>query len=300
MNFQEFTKHVLGEITQRVNGACKVEIQKVKKNNDVVLHGLTFFTDQTNFAPTIYLEGYYEMHRHQISMEQIVDHIWKMYQDSLPDADIDMSFLCNFESVKDRVVYRLIHAERNKELLEETPHILIWDLAICFYYDFWSEKLGEGMIRIHNSLMESWDVDCQTLMHLAQDNTPKLIPMTFLSMHEVLRQLDPEYELSDSMQEDLYVLSNQQKVFGATSILYPGVLEEVAQVLQSDFYVLPSSVHEVLILKKERYDVMKRDGVILHEMIQSINEQQLSAEDVLSDYPYFYNYADGKLIQLVE
>ena len=67
-----------------------------------------------------------------------------------------MDFFKDFEKVKDRIVYRLIHAGRNKELLDEIPHIPFWDLAICFSYSFWSEELGDGMILIRNEHMESW------------------------------------------------------------------------------------------------------------------------------------------------
>ena len=183
-------------------------------------------------------------------------------------------------------------------MLQDIPHLPFWDLAICFSYAFWSEELGDGMILIHNNHMENWNVNYRQLMQLAEVNTPRLFPATFYGINEVLKQMHVDIDLSECKEEQLFVLTNRQKIYGASAILYPQTLNYVAEQLKSDFYILPSSIHEVLILGKERFQELQKEGKILHEMIREINYVQLSPEEVLSDYPYFYDRSEHKLMQI--
>lgn len=299
MNFEEFTEKILEEISKKMKNEGNAEIQRIRKNNDVVLFGLTIYSAKSNVVPTIYLESFYELYQKQVPIELIADKIWSVYEENLPKENIDLEFLKDFEQVKDRIVYRLVHAERNRGLLKEVPHILFWDLAICFCYAFWSEELGEGMILIHNAQMDSWGVNSQILMHLAEENTPKLFPMCFCSMREMLQQMEFEFDLSEWEDEQLYVLSNNTRTYGASVVLYPETLTYIADRLQCDFYILPSSVHEMLVLKKEKYDTLQNEGKVMHEMIKCINQEQLSPEEVLSDYPFYYDRLEGKLRQII-
>ncbi len=298
MKFQEFTEKVLEKMKECLGESYETEIQQIRKNNDVLLHGLTIRSKQSNIVPTIYLESFYELYQNDVSLENIVSKIYNIYQESLPKENIDMNFFKDFNKVKDRIVYRLVHAKRNRELLQDVPYIPFWDLAICFSYAFWSEELGDGMILIHNNHMEEWGVNYHQLMQLAEVNTPRLFPVTFYGINEVLKQMHLEIDLSECGEEQLYVLTNRQKIYGAAVILYPQALTWIAEQLKSDFYILPSSIHEVLVLRKERFHELQREGKILHEMIRDINIIQLSAEEVLSDYPYFYDRSERKLIQI--
>jgi len=298
MKFEEFTKAVKEKLQENLGESYKVEIQQVRKNNDVLLCGLTIHSKETNIIPTIYLEAFYELYKNDMPMEKIIKKIFNTYKESLPRENIDMNFFKDFEKVKDRIVYRLIHGERNRELLKDIPHIPFWDLAICFSYAFHSEELGDGMILIHNDHMENWNVNHSQLMQLAEVNTPRLFPAAFYGINEVLKQMHVDIDLSECVDEQLYVLTNRKKIYGAATILYPGTLGFVAEQLKSDFYILPSSIHEVLILRKERFQELQQEGKFLHKIIRDINYVELAAEEVLSDYPYFYDRAEHKLMQI--
>ena len=298
MKFQEFTEEVKEKMKELMDESFVIEIQKIRKNNDVVLHGLTIRDPGRNIIPTIYLESFYEYYQNGASFDDVVDKISLIYTESMPKDHVNMDFFGDFEKVRDRIVYRLINAEKNEELLKDIPYIPFHDLAICFCYSFWSPELGDGMILIHNNHMEEWGITHKQLLHLAERNTPELLPISFFGIHEVLRQLNVELELEENEEEQLYVLSNQQRNYGAAVMLYPEALYWVAEQLQSDYYIIPSSVHEVLILRKERFQALQREGIVLQAMIQEINEDQVSAEEVLSDCPYFYDRTECRLLRI--
>ncbi|MCP1101748.1 hypothetical protein M2454_001280 [Aequitasia blattaphilus] len=189
------------------------------------------------------------------------------------------------EEVKDRIIFQLINPHRNQELLRDTPHILYLDLAIvfCVYYE------QRAMI-IKENLSHLWKLNTETLYRIARENTERLLPSDFTSIEEVLTRLTgcemkPEEEI-------MYILSNKQGIWGAASILYQGELKEIGKTLEEDYYVLPSSIHEVIIVPKSK--AISRED--LDAMIQEINETQVGEQEVLSNHAYYYNREKEELM----
>lgn len=285
----KFLEIIKEEICKRVGEEICVNTRKVRKNNNVVYLAVLLQQKDQNIAPTIYLNDFYEAYQQGESPEAITDKILEIYEQGKVDEPVDMDFFLDFEKVKDRIAYRLINADKNKELLEKVPHIIYMDLAICFYYAFHDNVLGEGMILIYNSHMDMWKTSHEELMQLAERNTPELFPELLVTMEEILGDI-----FEGQMSSKLYVLSNQQKCHGAAALLYPGILQEAAAKLGGDYYVLPSSVHEVLLLKKQEYE----DSGVLQDMIEDANANHVLEEEVLSDNLYYYDVVEEKLIQV--
>lgn len=301
MTLEEFINVVSARVQGITGGETRVDVHEVRKNNNVLLHGMTILRRGQSVSPTIYLDSFYEMLCDGMEMEYIVRRILEVYVRGLPKGQVDMEFFRDFARVKDRIVYRLINRDKNRELLERIPHVEFLDLAICFYYSYDHPELGNGMIQIHNSHMDMWKTSHRELIQLAELNTPRLMPYHFSSMDNALKGvLDDKAleELRESQQETnkyLYVLSNTRRCQGAAVILYPGVLAKAALQLKGSFYILPSSIHEVILLPDDGHD----SGGGLHEMIAEINQSQLREEDVLSDYAYRYDAAAGNVTEVL-
>lgn len=294
MSEKDFLLKVRLELEKRLGEDAHVKLQKVRKNNNVMYNGFIIQRKDSNISPTIYMDSFYEMYERGERIERIVERILQVYQNGTAKKPIDMSFFMNFAEVKDRIVYRIINVKRNKELLEEVPHILYLDLAICFYYAFYNEELGEGMIMIQNSHMDMWRTTHQELMKLATENTPKLFPPVFITLDTIIQNMHETKEEEWLAASGFYILTNRQKCQGAASVLYPEILEHIAEKLDGNFYVIPSSIHEVILFK----DQGREDWRYLQEMIAEANSTQLLEEDILSDYPYYYNQKDKKLSQI--
>ncbi len=120
--------------------------------------------------------------------------------------------------------------------------------------------------------------------------TPELLPSDFRSMESVIEELADQPQ--PPKKGEMYVLSNQIRSFGAAVILYPGRLKRVAALLGESYYILPSSVHEVIIVPEREVP-----GVpVLNEMITEINEIHVEPEEVLADHAYYYSHASGELM----
>lgn len=295
MEIKKFAEKIERAVATVLGEEYQVRLQEVQKNNGVLLQGLIITRKEQNVSPTIYLQPFWEAYEGGVTLTELVRRIIQIYREDTPTESVDMSFFREFEMVKDRICYRLIHGEANAELLKRIPHVPFLDLTICFYYAYESTVLGRGSILIHNSHMELWDTTTAELMRLAQENTPRLFPWECGSMEVVVRELmqEPECQgqVSDEMEElqlidmPMYILGNQQRTHGAACVLYPDLLTRLGEKLGANFYILPSSVHEVILLA----DSGKEDPQALKDMISEVNRTQVDPEEVLSDSLYYFD-----------
>lgn len=300
MELNEFTNKVRKAVEKEFGEKYQVELKEVRKNNGVVLHGLLIVSAERNVIPTIYLDSFWEAYEGGVTFTEIVGRLVEIYRRETSGKNINMDFFREFEKVKDRICYRLIGKKSNEALLSDIPHIDFLDLAICFFYAYKGAELGEGSILIHNSHMQLWQTNTLELWQLAGVNTPKLFPARIFSMEEVLEELFEEQEEPVSGVEEyrqfldympMKILSNEQKTQGAACILYEGCLEKLTENYGKSFYVLPSSVHEVILLS----DSGKEAAEELKSMIHDVNRTQVSPEEVLSDSLYYFDSKEKKL-----
>lgn len=302
MEFTNFTTLVRNEVEKRAGENYHVKLNDVVKNNGIILRGITLMQDDSNISPTIYLNPYYDAYENgETTLGTVIDEVIDTYERNKVNRSIDMRFFLDYDSVKTRITYKLINTEKNKELLDDIPHIPFHDLSIVFQCLISGERFGNATILIHNVHLWLWKVNARELYERAMENTPVLQGYDVTDMNTVLEEMrafegteDTEYEEDIQQQVPMYVLSNKSRVHGAACILYPDILKDFAAVVEKDLYVLPSSIHEVILLPAEGTE----DSEQLKAMVHEINESQVEDEEVLSDSVYFYRRRDDAFYQL--
>ena len=288
MEYQSFLTVVREEVEKRTGVNYKVRVNDIMKNNGVILNGLTVMGEQCNISPTIYLNGFYEAYESGVmTLGGVVDEVMEIYERNKVNQSVDMNSFMKYELVRDKITYKLVHAKKNYELLTDVPYIRLHDLAIVFQCLVAEESMGNATILIHNAHLKLWGIDQKQLYQDAITNTPYLQPCEITAMQDIIRQL---LEMEDDLPIEegrmpMYVLSNKTRIFGAACLLYPDVLKNFAKELESDLYILPSSVHEVILLPADEVE----DAAELVKMVCEINETQLKEEEVLSNSVYFYS-----------
>lgn len=299
MEINEFAAKVCNAVKKELGAGYRVECKEVRKNNGVILHGLLVLGEDQNVAPTIYLDTFLEAYEAGATFQSVFQRLMEICREDMLKGAVDMEFFRSFDRVRDRICYRLIGRKGNEELLEDIPYIEFLDLAICFYYAYQGDALGEGTILIHNSHLELWDTCTAELFGLAKRNTQKLFPWACSSLTEVLGEIaGQDSSLEDASQQEeflqempLRVLSNEKRTHGAVCMLYPGVLEGLAAKEGRNFYILPSSVHEVILLA----DTGTGSAGELKKMVTEVNCTQVAPEEVLSDSLYYYDSTDKRV-----
>lgn len=263
-----------------------VEINKVMKSNDTECVGIVIRKEGSNIAPNIYLETCYNDYiNNGIDLYDICTGIANArMQHDAPDIDTDN--LDNLDKMKDKILPRLVNAKLNAEYLANKPHKFIEDLAVMYI----ARLADDASMPITDSLLDRYGITTDELDKIAMDNLAKS-EVEFKSMYDMMREMIPE-DMWDELPPDdgmMHVLTNKSKVYGASAILDKSTMDKIVDKLGSGFAIIPSSVHEVIILKV----VDNMDVNDLKSMIGTVNTEQLEAKDILSDHPYIYNKKSG-------
>lgn len=329
MNFTAFQKQVAGKMRERLGTEVRVEPNRIIKNNGVVWNGLTVSREGSNIAPTIYLDELYKEYCDGRTLRSIVGQVMRVYEKSCIKGSVCMDFFRDYEQVRGKIVYRLVNYRRNKKQLAKMPHICFLDMAVIFACTMMNDQMTNASILISNDHCTMWDVDTDRLLEEAVKNTPRYHRVCVRDMEEVIRDMFEEQlqeevenfcskklwdgsrqeadEWADKMRRELeeelerergrtsmYVMGSISKQYGAGTILYPGVLMEFAQEKERNFFILPCSVHEVILVPDGGRESAER----LQLMVREVNETQLEEEDILSDSVYYFDRSTGKVTLL--
>lgn len=306
-NFERFMKLVVARLYNRFHGEKEFRVESIPKNNGIMLKGLAAVKNGEAISPVVYLEDYFERYEEGVSMEMIVNELYDMFN-TFEKPDFSVDILEDFESLKDKVFYKLVNYQMNQKVLKTIPHVRFLDLAVIFNAMAGQDEKGQYMARIENKHMKSWGTNVKTLYALAEKNTPRLFPRTLESMPEIMERVAREHLRKDYDEEfleelfgdvrlnqkasPLYVLGNQCGTGGAAAMLYKGVLKDFADKVEKDLVILPSSIHEVLLIPYEE----KLEMESLRDMVRGINKREVPESDVLSNSVYLYQRDSDSVI----
>ena len=320
MNYQEFLEYIkenLAEVMESYIHICKeeekeckesykIELHKVIKNNGIVLDGITIRKEEEKVTPNIYLNSYFESYQMGKPLSIIMEEIIYQYQRAKEESDFEVEDITDFTSVKNQIVLRLVNYERNKEQLKNCPHKKYMDLAITFRYIAGKNQLGIASSLISNAEFGIWNIELDELYQIALFNTMREFPWQMDSLAKVisdcLKQKNQEIlpkEILADMREfkdkenrvNMYVLTNDTGINGATCILYDNVLKNFAKVQDSNIFILPSSIHEVMLVPENT----ETEPEFLTSLVVEANNSAVGLIDLLSDNIYYYDREKDKV-----
>lgn len=271
------------------------------KNNDTTRCGIVFQIPDEAAAPTVYVDDFYDDYlAKKITIAEISEEIVKLLKNIRKKTRQYASLALDFESCREKIIYRLVSGQANEQILEGTPYLPFLDFAVTFYIVCSSTERGLESIRITNELLCQWEIGVKELMACAEKNTPVLFPPRIEPLQDVLAgylacgtrggSMD---DASDDENVDVFgmmLLTNRQGINGASALLYPGLLKDLADRYETDIYLIPSSIHEFLLLPSSEHMNLSE----LTDMIREINRNHVHPEEVLSDHAYFYSKKEAK------
>lgn len=296
-NFYEFTEQLKCRLYKKLGEDTKIDVHETMKNNGVVYGAMAILQKDCNISPNIRLDEYYHSYLEGESIEEIARDILEIYDRSKKEK-VDITFFTDFCRAKEHIMFKIVGYDQNRERLKKIPHIKFLDLALTFYFSLEIPELGAGnaSVQIETEHLKMWNIDEGNLYDLALENTVRAMPVRCQAISDVIlailyqEGIEPEEKAIEEFKEKsinvpMYVLSNSKNYFGAAVIYYPGVLKKMAKALGRDLIILPSSVHEVILLPATG----REDFQELDEMIRDINTHQVADEEILSDHMYYYD-----------
>ena len=313
MNFDLFKESVIQILQENLGGEYKIYSDNMLKNNGVELTGIIIQKSGQNASPTIYINELFEEYQRGISLRKITETILQIHKQSCYEQFVDLHKFRSYEEAKEQIVFKLIHKEKNEKLLEKVPYRIFHNLAIVFYYVVNEPPFyGKASILITNKHLEYWKVDEEEFCRNAICNTPRILPPQIQNIEDVMKGLLKNEGTKDEMVEQLmtglkkeiagvdkipmYVLSNTQKLQGAACMLYPEVIRNFAKAFHSNVYILPSSIHEVILLPED--ECYRKEELLT--MVTEINATQVDRCEVLADAVYFFDLEKNEILQLFQ
>ena len=290
MEYKEFVEYIKMNAGYIAGEGGNITINHVIKNNGCEMDGLVIMEKGKDIAPTIYLDSLYELYTNGENIKNIIRQIEVIYEQNKNNVTFDVNILKHFDTIKDKIVYKVVNYRSNEKLLEQVPHKRILDLAVVFYCLLDNEYGRSATALIYNNNLKNLNVTIDDVYKAALKNTPDLLHSKISSMATLFEKCGvnvdgEEVDLKDYVPSDMYVLTNESKLNGAACILYENVLYDFAQKLGADLYILPSSVHEVILLPK--LSMFEKDELV--NMVKEVNTEGVAADEVLSDHVYEYN-----------
>lgn len=293
MTYNEFQNKLIELLKEKLNENTEVSIHKALKNNNCTLTGIIINDQKVNASPVIYLEEFFEQYLHGASFEKITTDILEIYKKTKCKNSLNTKIFKNYDRIKNKIVFKIINTKKNKELLKDTPHIHFLDLSIVFYALLDANENGTATMLVRHENMEMWGVNVHILLADAMKNVELLLPPELVAMQNMLDKITSPCSKPENILQTkqitgtgvMYILSNNLCNFGAACILYPGIFQLIGNILTSSYYILPSSMHETIILHSDAALSIEE----MNSMVREINTNQVQICDHLSDHVYFYD-----------
>ena len=249
MNFQDFKNEIPKMIQQKLNNAYTVSLQEVIKTNDQIYTGIIIRKENEDVIPTIYLEEFFHQYLAGKSLNEITDNILSVYINAFqhiptPKTPSRDDFIKNLTPT-------VVNADLNKALLKDLPHIRFEDLAVYLRYCFNESDDHQMSVKVTNNLLAFYNLTKDEAMEYAIDNLDHS-KFQFKPLYQILNSIVNIDDFDEF--PAIFVVTNQNNIYGASCMASKKILSKIADEVLGDYYILPSSVHEILIVPKSFID----------------------------------------------
>lgn len=307
--YKKFCEDVLASVTQTIAntgiGIAEVLLTETSKMNDPGAQAiLAKFDKESNISPSIYLTPLYESYKEgDASMGEITYRIVDTFVEARNAKVSFQATTITPENAREHLYLQVVNRENNAELAKECAHYDIPGTDLMAI-PRWRTDMGNGTIgsilvkhELQTSMLKMTD---EEVLSMARENTMRNETYSVKGMSEVMRQMMsremPEELVAEMMPlvegpEHMYVLGNESGFGGASVLLSKETLMAARERIGEDFYIIPSSLHEVLCVPKSTV----RNPSDLQEMCRDVNHTQVALDEQLGENIF---YCDGKKLNI--
>ena len=253
------------EIAEVIGGTA----QEVKKNNGMVLIGITIKDSENNLVPCVYIDNMFD---EGLSIAEAVNEVKRIAQKN-PAPNFDPSTLTDFNKAKQFLSLRLYNTDNEYEIYKSASEFGFDDLIII---PVLTGFIPNASVKVRESLIKTWGVSEDEVFAMAKANM-NVDDYEIIDMNEMLKMLGAPV-LEDNI--DMYVLSNKDRMFGAIGAIV--LRDKLKEMFPDGYIVIPSSVHEIIILP------YIEENEELKQIINEVNTTEMAPDEVLGDKPYIF------------
>lgn len=279
------------QVQNLVGEGYTVSENTVSKNNGVVLRAVIIHADGENVSSIIYVDDKLDAVREGYSgLPDVAKEVAKIYEENKNPGFADVKNIISRDYILDSVQYKLVNREKNQNLLEKVPHRDFLDLAVLYQTTSYQGE-GTASVTVTNDMIKAGSINYDKLERAAHHNTEVCSLFNIMAIEDVLaKTVGCTTEQLKITNYPMYVMGSFNHINGATIMLYDRYFESLAKLLEDDLYILPSSIHEVLAIPATG---AKKES--LRYMVKSVNENEVTSEEFLSNNVYQYSRKTRKI-----
>lgn len=298
---EKFQQEIVNRLQEHYGEEAEIITHEVVKNNDCKYHAVSALLDGIDIGVNLYMEEFYEEYQSGTSMDAIIKHMITIIEGMREKSYINeknlIEAMSNYPYMRENIIIRLLNREHNEEYLENKVYVPFLDLAAVVFVMMNQDENGISTLAIPRKIFEEWNIPIADVFKDALEETIKRFPAVTESFQKLLTEL--EMDVGKMLQDDfaemmnppiqeemknIFIITNKAKINGAAVLLYPNVLKELAEQLRSDkLYILPSSIHELIVL--DECDSIEQ----LQQMVHHVNQSMVLETERLSDNVYIYD-----------
>lgn len=294
MVMTEFKEKILEGLREKLGNDVVVSNMNVVKNNDIKLTGIRFISKQSEASPILYFDNLYQKFEEcGQDFDETLKYAVEFYEQNRVTDIPPVRWILEYENVKNLLGVRLVNKELNNDYLVDKPYKEFLDLAVIFTIDLAIFGNAAAVTLVTDSLFESWGITLDELYNDALEGYRKHNKVVFTSMSDVVADILRDDGMEDTglmetirQSDDLmYVLSVESRVKGSGLMLYTDILGRIAEQLDSDLVIIPSSVHELIILREDK----SMEPESIYAMVKDVNDTQVAPHEILSYSVYHFS-----------
>lgn len=296
MEYEQFKEQFTEDVKQALqdrNLDVKTDIHQINKPNESY-DSMTITPEGSHIGVNLNMSRFYETCENGASYSEAVENATDMVEKGIKESPaVDVESLTSYDFMKDKLAMEVVSLETNAEMLVNVPHQNIEDMAVIYRCVLESGEEGMASVVVSNAMLDTFGVSKEQLHADAMANAPEIKPAVIKGMNEVMQEMmgDEFASLGLDMNpadEMMFVATVPDKIHGAGVIAYQDFMDQAAEKLGGNFFVLPSSIHEILLVKDEG----QTNFHDLEAMVQEVNATQVSPEERLTDSVYHYDAKD--------
>lgn len=292
MSYEQFLTLLTECLQKKLGSGYQFIPQNVLKTNGVVKHSLAIKNGISNIAPSICMDAFYlDYINKKMKLDYIAEAAYQIYKQNEVNCPIDASRFMDWNQIRNGIRCRIVNTENNKTLLSKIPHREFLDLSILYYLQVTVPDGTEGTIHICNEHMKFWNIDENRLYSEAWQNMRAAKDAEVSSMMDMIGSAlsVPQSRTSHIVGGQMYVLTNRNRLYGAAHMTDLDKMAEIAAQINNDLWILPSSIHEVILIPA----IWNDSAAELANMVCEINKTELSASEILSCHVYYFSRDTG-------
>ena len=295
--YDEIINAIREEIPEEIRDMMEVDIREIVKANDTVLHGVVIKGPEQDIVLTIYIEDCIKQLPEDFATKDLAEAIISLYQVGMREAPAVESLSLEFDDIKDKLVVQLAEVERNKDRLKELAYKPLDNgMVMLAYVVVQEDERGSMRFAVTKDIVEGQNYDIDKMFETAmKNNEPVLVDISDAIFSDGIEFAENLFdtEITDKLPDGMYTLTNSSTNLGAAVLYYPDVQKRIGDMLQNSYYVLPSSIHELMILPCSVND----NPEFLRKMVKEANETAVNPQEVLSDRIFMYDREKERLVE---